>query len=192
MKKGKVRFYSPMQKTMVTILIIAIVLCLVFSCFYCYFSVNWLKSVAITFGIVAYHFLIRFASPVILLTFFRKKYNYKSKWFQPKSCEQNLYNFLKVKKWKSYIFIFTYNPNEFSLKIHNADEVVNNMCHAEAVHELIVALCFTSLLFAIPFGAFWVFLITAVLSALFDCIFVIIQRYNRPRVVQVLEKKGKL
>ena len=80
----------------------------------------------------------------------------------------------------------TYDPREFSLEMHSMEEIVNNMCHAEAVHELIVLLSFTSLFFVIPFGAFPVFLITAILAAAFDLTFFIIQRYNRPRVMRLI------
>ena len=63
------------------------------------------------------------------------------------------------------------------------------MCGAEIVHEIIMVLSFLPLL-AIPvFGAFPVFLITSVLAALFDGVFVMAQRYNRPRLVRILEKK---
>ena len=67
-------------------------------------------------------------------------------------------------------------------------QIVLNMCHAELVHELIIVLSFTSLFFAIPFGALPVFLITALLAALFDGIFVIIQRYNRPRIAALAKR----
>ena len=65
------------------------------------------------------------------------------------------------------------------------------MCHAELVHEVIVALSFTALLPAIPFGEFPVFLITAVLAAAFDSMFVMVQRYNRPRIVMILGRRAK-
>ena len=75
---------------------------------------------------------------------------------------------------------------EFSLKIHSMEEIVNNMCHAEAVHELIMLLSFTTLFFSIPLGAFPAFLITAIIAASIDMVFVIIQRYNRPRVMRLV------
>lgn len=34
-----------------------------------------------------------------------------------------------------------------------------------------------------------VFIITSVLSCMFDMIFVIMQRYNRPRLVKIIERK---
>ena len=95
-----------------------------------------------------------------------------------------------IQNMKDFILeAFTYDPSEFSMRVHSLEEIVNNMCHAELVHELIVALSFTSLLFAIPFGSFFVFLITATMAAIFDMSFVILQRYNRPRVIRLMERK---
>ena len=45
------------------------------------------------------------------------------------------------------------------------------------------------LLFAIPFGAFPVFLLTSLGAALTDAVFVIVQRYNRPRVIRLIPKR---
>ena len=157
-----------------------------------YYSLQreWMLSCAITFGVTAYHLMIRFLSPVILMAVFRRKYDCRSRWFSQKKWEPGLYGFLKVKEWKEKASVFTYDPSEFSMEIHTLPEIAENMCHAEAVHELIVVLSFTSLLFAIPFGAFPVFLVTAVLAALMDMQFVIMQRYNRPRILRLMERRG--
>ena len=53
--------------------------------------------------------------------------------------------------------MMTYDPSQFSFKRHSMKQIVLNMCHAELVHELIIVLSFTSLFFAIPFGALPVF-----------------------------------
>ena len=65
------------------------------------------------------------------------------------------------------------------------------MCQAEIVHEVIVVLSFLPLLAAIPFGAFPVFLITSLLAAMYDLTFVIMQRYNRPRILKYLQLSQK-
>ena len=36
----------------------------------------------------------------------------------------------------------------------------------------------------VRFGAFWVFFITSLLAACYDGMFVIMQRHNRPRIIQ--------
>ena len=82
----------------------------------------------------------------------------------------------------------SYDPRQFSTDFYTLREIVENMCHAEAVHELIVVLSLVSVCFAIPFGTLPVFLITAVAAALFDSLFVLIQRYNRPRLLRLLQK----
>ena len=63
------------------------------------------------------------------------------------------------------------------------------MCGAEIVHEVIMVLSFLPLLTVPFFGTFPVFLMTSALSALFDSIFVMAQRYNRPRLVRIYEKQ---
>ena len=182
-------YYSPMPGLMRNILLLALAGCGVFAGLYHLCSSDWLLSCAITCGMFAYHIAIRFLAPLILRWVFHRRYDYRAPWFQPKAWEARLYARLKVKSWKAHIM--TYDPREFSLQLHTPEEIVVNMCHAELVHELIVVLSFTSLLFAIPFGSFWVFFITAVLAALLDCVFVLLQRYNRPRMVRLMEKHQK-
>ncbi len=97
-----------------------------------------------------------------------------------------MYEKLRVKRWKHRVL--AYAPGEFSTRVHTLDEIVNNMCHAEAVHKLIVLLSLLSILFAIPFGAVTVFVVTAVMAACADMVFVIIQRFNRPRVQKMIRK----
>ncbi len=82
--------------------------------------------------------------------------------------------------------MFTFNPDLFSLKTHSAEQVIMEMCKAETVHEVIVVFSFVPLFFALAVGDFAVFLITSILASFFDMIFVIIQRYNRPRIVKLL------
>ena len=82
-----------------------------------------------------------------------------------------------------------YDPASFSLKHNSLEQIVYNSCVSEAVHEVIVLFSFVPLLFTFLWGAFPVFLITSLLSAAFDSCFIIMQRYNRPRLVHILAKK---
>lgn len=52
-------------------------------------------------------------------------------------------------------------------------------------------LSFLPIVSGIWFGAYPVFIITSVLSALFDLIFVVMQRYNRQRVLRLLQRESK-
>ncbi len=45
-----------------------------------------------------------------------------------------------------------------------------------------------SFMVALIWGEFWIFCITAVVAMVFDAQFIVIQRYNRPRVIRLIEK----
>lgn len=186
MSKPNIKLHSSVPQMMVSALISSAGLCILFALLYHFRDQVWMRFCAISSGMVSYHLLIRFLSPVILTAFFHKKYDYQNRWFRSKAWEAKLYKLIKVKKWKKEAL--TYDPSEFSTKVHSFAEIANNMCHAELVHELIVLLSFTSLFFAAPFGAFHAFLINAVLAALFDTRFVILQRFNRPRVIRLMDR----
>ena len=175
-KKKEDEFYSPWPRIAAVSLVIALLGTILFTILYLHLQIDWIESLAITFFTTSYHIVIRLLSPLIW-------------WFQPKTWETKLYKGLKVKQWKRQVMVF--DPSQFSLKIHSIQEVINNMCHAELVHELIMLFSILSILFTIPFGALPVFLITAICATLFDSMFVMIQRYNRPRLVRIYERQNK-
>ena len=148
-------------------------------------SVLHADTAAIICGMFSYHMGIRFLSPVLLTAAFHRSYDPNGRYFRQRAWEPRLYRLLRVKNWKRHVI--AYDPGEFSLSLHTPTEIVSNMCHAETVHALIVFLSFTSLLFAIPFGAFSAFLITAIGAAAVDLSLVIVQRYNRPRMQRLAE-----
>ena len=146
---------------------------------------DWLFAAAITAGTTFYHFAMRLlVGTVIPLCI---KHPMKHPWFHEKAFEPKLYRMLKVKQWKDRMP--TYDSASFSLRKHSLQQIVDTCCVSEAVHECIILLSFVPLLFAILWGAFPVFLITSLLAAAFDCCFVLMQRYNRPRLVRILMKK---
>jgi len=145
-----------------------------------------LLSVLITLGTFSYHFLMRLIVGYGIDAVYHNEMNYHRKWFQPRKWEKRLYKKLKVKTWKDKMP--TYDADTFSFEMHSMEEIVKAMCQSEVVHEIIVVFSFIPLLLAIPFGTFWVFFITSILAAGFDMLFVIMQRYNRPRLVRLLEK----
>ena len=188
-KKKEDEFYSPWPRIAAVSLVIALLGTILFTILYLHLQIDWIESLAITFFTTSYHIVIRLLSPLILSLLFHHKYNYQIWWFQPKTWETKLYKGLKVKQWKRQVMVF--DPSHFSLKIHSIQDVINNMCHAELVHELIMLFSILSILFTIPFGALPVFLITAICATLFDSLFVMIQRYNRPRLVRIYERQNK-
>ena len=151
------------------------------------FCHEWALPFAITCGTCFYHFAMRLLVGYALNCIMQNKADYRKAWYQLRAFEPKLYKLLHVKKWKGNMP--TYDPSCFDPKIHSWKEIAQAMCQAELVHEVIAVLSFLPLAFAIPFGAFPVFLITSFLAALYDLSFVIIQRFNRPRIIKFIEKE---
>lgn len=141
-------------------------------------------TLAITFGTITYHLGMRLLVGLLYNIGMKNRANYTKEWYQIHSWENRLYQFLKVKKWKAKMP--TYKPDTFSNKKHTWDEIAQAMCQSELVHETNIVFSFVPLVASVRFGAFSVFLITSICSAIFDLMFVIMQRYNRSRIVKMV------
>lgn len=155
---------------------------------YRYYPLGILESLAITCGTVFYHFSMRLLVGAVVPAFVREGAE-NGIWFRQKRFEPPLYRALRVKQWKKYLP--TYAPESFDLKQHSLEEVIHTCCCSEAVHEWIMLLSFLPVLTIPVFGTPWVFWVTSTLAALFDGCFVILQRYNRPRLIRILERELK-
>ena len=145
---------------------------------------NWLLPTAITFGTTAYHFCMRLAVGWLVP---KLPFDPGHSWFRPRSWEAGFYGFLGVKRWKGKLP--TYDPREFSLKEQTLEQILRNMCGAELVHETIMVLSLVPIGFSRIFGELPVFLATSLAACLFDGLFVMAQRYNRPRLVRLAQKR---
>jgi len=154
--------------------------------FYCFNNDIYL-TLAITFGTTFYHLGIRLFVGMLYNIGMKNRADYTKKWYQIYPWENKLYQFLRVKAWKNKMP--TYNPESFSYKKHSWNEIAQAMCQSELVHETNIILSFISLIVSKWFGSFYIFLITSVCSAIFDLLFVIMQRYNRVRVIKIALRK---
>lgn len=172
--------------------VITITLILSIICFTLYYKNIHRNSVILWTGIVAftimYHFWVRIIMGNVS-KLFKKHINYNQKWFKERKFEKGLYKLLHVKEWKGKAL--TYNPESFSLKEHSLEEIANTMCKSEVDHWINEAISLSTLLFAIPWGAFCIFLISAIVAMIFDSQFIIIQRYNRPRVLKSMDRANR-
>ena len=151
------------------------------------------KPVYFTLGIVAmtvcYHFTIRLVIGNLFDYKLRNCVDYKRKWFAPRDFEEKLYKKLRVKKWKKYIP--TADESLFSFENRTPKQILVSGCQAEIVHEVCAGAGLLAMFLAFPFGEFWVFFATSILAALCDLVFVAIQRYNRPRLLKLMERTRK-
>lgn len=176
-----------MNKLMYGISIVSLLLMFVF--FGLFIGIK--SDVCLTIGIsamtVAYHFIIRLVIGNIgEVCLSPKNLNPNKRRFQPKRFEKKLYKLLRVKRWKK--LFPTYDPDKFSLHVRSIDELIFESCKAEIIHLLCAVAGFASLIFSIWFGSFAVFLITSIVSGLYDMCFVVIQRFNRPRLMKIAAK----
>jgi len=165
----------------------SIVLTVVFLLIFLFTGAEYAQILYITFLTIAYHFLMRLAvGEAVTLIYRNKEFKYDAPWYQPRKFEKKLYRFLKVKKWKGKML--TAKPEQFDVRNRTLEELMHYMTQAEVVHEIIMVLSFLPLLLIIPYGEAAVFIITSVVACLADLVFVIMQRYNRPRVVAIKKK----
>ncbi len=176
-----------MAKIMKTVTVVSLILTVVLSlllekaaCF---------LPLTITAATICYHFAMRLAVGFFFDRCMHNHVDYRKKWFQVGPGEQLLYEKWQVKKWKGKLP--TYDPDAFDIRHHSWEEILMATCQAELVHEVIILLSFLPLIAVRFVGAFPVFFITSVLAACFDLLFVLMQRYNRPRIFRILQRKTK-
>lgn len=175
-----------MKKTIQNTTIISVVVFLVFTILNICFPSGILLTLSITFGTIFYHFGMRLLVGVVVNKIMNNRADYTRKWYQVGKMEAKIYKVLNVKKWKGNMP--TYEPELFSIEKHTWDEIAQAMCQAEVVHEIICVLSYLPIFAASIFGELAVFVITSVLASLYDLSFVMMQRYNRPRIVRMIKK----
>ena len=143
-------------------------------------------TLAITFGTTFYHFAMRLAVGYLGLLLPKGLEN--AEWFREQPWEKGLYRRLGVRRWKNRMP--TFRPERFDLRSRTLPEIIHAACVSEITHEIIIPLSFLPLLAIPEFGAAPVFVIPSLLAALFDSIFVIMQRYNRPRLLRLSQKEA--
>ena len=174
------------KKNMILMTLISLIILLASGVIYHFTKNPVIFSVAITFGTIFYHLCVRLAVGSAVDARYHNRMDYTKRWFAEKAFEQKLYKTIRVKKWKKRLP--TFNPQDFDLKSRSATEIIQVTCQAEVVHEVNMVLSFVPVVFSVWFGSLGVFLLTSIAAFCFDSIFVIIQRYNRPRLMRLIRK----
>ncbi len=175
-----------MKKSIYIITFSSLILLISFTLIYLFTNASVFYSLIITFGTISYHFVMRLFVGLLINHIMKNKADYHKKWYQCHKGEEKFYRFIRIKKWKKRIRSF--DESFFNPKIHSWDEIAQAMCQAEIVHEIIMVLSFVPIIFSIWFGELLVFIITSVISALIDSIFVMLQRYNRSRIIKLIKE----
>ncbi|MBQ8000952.1 MAG: hypothetical protein IJ298_06980 [Ruminococcus sp.] len=156
-------------------------------CFALYYSNILNSSVLLWAGItcftIMYHLWLRIIMGNVTKLF---KVSYKQWWFKERAFESKLYSLLKVKNWKGKAL--TYNPELYDIKNRTLGQIADTTAKSELDHWVNVLIALSTVCFGIIWGQVWIFAVTAFFAAVFDSQFIIIQRYNRPRLVRLISR----
>ena len=88
--------------------------------------------------------------------------------------------------------MITAKPEQFDIRHISMEMLLHNVAQVELVHRIIMVLSFVPLVLIIPYGVPWVFILTSVFACLIDLQFVMMQRYNRPRIIRLMERQNRV
>ena len=174
------------KKNMILITLVSLGVMLGAGALYHFSGNRLLFSTAITFGTIFYHLGMRLTVGYLIDRKYHNRMDYMGWWFRERAFERSFYEKIRVQKWKGRMPTFT--PRNFQLKRDAIPEIVQATCQAEVVHEVNMVLSFVPVIFSIWFGSIEVFLITSCAAFIFDGLFVMIQRYNRPRLIRLIRR----
>ena len=93
---------------------------------------------------------------------------------------------MKDRKWKEKVL--TFEPDKYDFKNVTLEQLATTMSKSELDHWINELISIISMLFTFVWGCAPAFVISAVLAMIFDAQFIIVQRYNRPIVIRVMNK----
>lgn len=162
-------------------------------CFIVYYTGYFKNDVVLYTGVTAFTIVYQLGLRLlfgVLTTSFKDKLTTKQFLFKERKFEKKLYETLKVKKWKKRAL--TYDPEAFNLRKNTKKQVLQTMLKSELDHWINELISLSTLAFALIWGQFVIFLVTCIFAMLFDAQFILIQRFNRPRVERLIEKEDKI
>lgn len=139
-------------------------------------------------GVVSFMILYQFGLRILFGEITRRfTFNYLHPFFTRKKFEIKLYRFLRVRNWKDKVL--TFDPDAYDFKNRTLEELAATMAKSETDHWINIVISVCGIFFSLIWGLFPVFLLTAVLAMLFDAQFIVVQRYNRPVVMRLMERR---
>ncbi|MDD2214896.1 MAG: hypothetical protein PHR21_10225 [Oscillospiraceae bacterium] len=144
---------------------------------------------------VAYLFSIGLLSNLLGDFIPRNRMDYAKKCYQARSWEKDgrIYDHLAIRKWKDRVPDMSKVRSKMLPKrlsenrsSQSLDRLIRETCVAETVHKALILLGSGCILIWRSKGG----VLLAVLWALGNCLYIMIQRYNRPRLIRLLAQSG--
>ena len=159
-------------------------------CFIIYYTGTYNNSVLLWTGIVSFMILYHFGLRIFMGNV-TKYFNVNPlhPWFTQRKFEKTLYKLLKVRKWKDKVL--TFDPESFNFKSRTLSQLATTMAKSELDHWINEIISVISIFFTFLWGCFPAFFISAIAAMIFDAQFIVVQRYNRPIVLRLMERRKK-
>ena len=156
-------------------------------CFGLYYSGTYKSSIVLWAGIVSFMILYHFGLRIFFGNVTNKfKINYSHPWYKPRKFEDGLYKLLMVRKWKEKVL--TFEPDKYDFENVTLEELATTMSKSELDHWINELISIFSMLFTFVWGCAPAFVISAVVAMLFDAQFIVVQRFNRPIVIRLINR----
>lgn len=170
--------------------VILLVIIIASICFSAYYGKATESHIILWAGIVSFMILYHFGLR-ILMGKVTKTWNitYAHPFFKQRRFEKKLYKLLKVRKWKDKVL--TFEPELYNFQNRTLEQLANTMAKSETDHWINEIISVISMFFAILWGCPTAFIISAIAAMIFDAQFIVVQRYNRPIVLRLADRRKK-
>ena len=156
-------------------------------CFGLYYSGTYKSGIVLWAGIVSFMILYHFGLRIFFGNVTNKfKINYSHPWYKPRKFEEGLYKLLLVRKWKEKVL--TFEPDKYDFENVTLEQLATTMSKSELDHWINELISIFSMLFIFVWGCAPAFVISAVAAMLFDAQFIVVQRFNRPIVIRLINR----
>ena len=160
-------------------------------CFFLHYSKTYENAVILWVGIVAFMILYHFGLRILFGKITDKfNINYSHPWYKIRKFEKGLYKLLKVRKWKDKVL--TFEPDKYDFQNRTPEQLATTMSKSELDHWINEIISIVSIFFVFLWGCAPAFIISAVAAMLFDAQFIVVQRYNRPIVLHLMQTKERV
>lgn len=169
---------------------IALTFLLAGGCFALHYGGIYQNGTVLWTGIVSFMILYHFGLRILMGEITRLfTIDYRHGWFRQRPFEKKLYRLLRVRSWKGKVL--TFDPASFDVRSRTSHQLATTMAKSELDHWINEIISLSSILFCLLWGCFPAFFLSALAAMAFDAQFILVQRYNRPKVLRLMEKQQK-
>jgi len=144
------------------------------------------RALRVFFTLFIYHVAVRIIWGLAVVDRIPlERFNPDRKRYQRKGFETAYLKKVKVRKWKDSLPVA--HPELWDVRERDMDDIVRASCQAEMDHDGNILLSLITIFFARDAASLKLLLFTALSAAFVDYLFVLIQRFNRPRFIRYAE-----